>query len=66
MHRAPVQTLDGQCLHWQEPQLRAQPPGPWLTLWLQPGEVPQNGSERWPLCWFVGQALAGECGQLRA
>lgn len=37
-----------------------------LTLGLQLSEVTQDGAEGGPLSWFIGQALAGECGQLRA
>lgn len=37
-----------------------------LTLGLQLSEVTQDGAEGGPLSWFVGQALADECGQLRA
>jgi hypothetical protein len=33
---------------------------------LQPSEVAQDGAEGWPLGGLIGQALAGECGQLRA
>ena len=37
-----------------------------LTLGLQLSEVTQDGAEGWPLGWLVGQALAGEFGQLWA
>lgn len=33
---------------------------------LQPSEITQDGAEGRPLRWLVGQALAGEHGQLRA
>lgn len=37
-----------------------------LTLGLQLSEVTQDGAEGGPLSCFIGQALTGECGQLRA
>lgn len=33
---------------------------------LQLSEVTQDGAEGWPLGWLIGQALAGEYGQLWA
>ena len=48
------------------PPLQGPCPGVMLTLGLQLSEVTQDGAEGWPLGWLIGQALAGECGQLWA